>query len=345
MSILIMVVFLTLFISANCSLYEAVLYSTRMGTLESVKTKEKKPKLASIFISMKKNISEPLAAILILNTIANTAGATIAGMYAPDVFGSSIVPVFSVLLTLAILFFSEIIPKTFGAVLCRAIWPYIVYPLKVMKTILSPIIYLTQKVTSQLTHKQKIETITEDEILALVHLGAHEGEISHEESKMVRNIINLENKKTSDIMTPRTMIFSLDEKLSVSEAFKIAHGKGATRIPVYKGEKEKIIGYVMMQDLSVSQNLEKAQVSIKNIIRPISFFTEETNCLTILTNFLKHRKHIAIVSDEFGGVAGLVTLEDLIETILGTEIVDETDKIVDLQDAARKRKPGNQKTE
>jgi CBS domain containing-hemolysin-like protein len=312
-----------------------------MGTLESVKTKEKRPKLASLFVSMKKNISEPLAAILILNTIANTAGAAIAGMYATKILGSSLVPVFSGLLTLAILFFSEIIPKTIGAVHCRSIWPFIVYPLKIMQTVLLPVIYLTQKVTRLLTHKQKVATITEDEILALVHLGAREGEISHDESRMVRNIINLENKKASEIMTPRIMIFSLDVNLSIDTAFKRANGKGATRIPVYQGDKEKIVGYIMMQDLSTSRNSDKPVSSIKNIIRPISFVTEATNCLTILTNFLKNRKHIAIVSDEFGGVAGLVTLEDLIETILGTEIVDETDKIVDLQDAARRRKPGN----
>jgi len=170
MTILILVVLITIIVSANCSLYEAVLYSTRMGTLESAKTRERRPKIAQLFIQMKKNISEPLAAILILNTIANTAGATIAGMYAAQELGSEWVLVFSILFTLAILFLSEIIPKTIGAILWRSLWPFIVYPLKLMKYSLYPAIYITRKITDLLTRNQKMDTITEDEILALIHL-------------------------------------------------------------------------------------------------------------------------------------------------------------------------------
>lgn len=341
MIILVTVVFLTLAISANCSLYEAVLYSTRIGTLESVKTRRRYAKLASLFISMKKNISEPLAAILILNTIANTAGATIAGMFATKTLGSSLVPLFSLVFTIGILFLSEIMPKTVGAVHWRTLWPFIVYPLKLMKYLLLPIIFITQKFTGFLTKQKQTVTITEDEILALVHLGAHEGEISHEESKMVRNIINLENKQVQEIMTPRRMIISLESHKSVGQANKIIEGKGVSRIPLYEGDKENIIGYVMKQDLSSPKSFSQPQEPLRSYMRPISFILETTNCLSVLTSFLKHRRHIAIVSDEFGGVAGLVTLEDLIETILGAEIVDETDQIVDLQAAARKQKPGN----
>ncbi len=158
MTILIIVVFVTLFVSASCSLYEAVLYSTRPAALEAAKTQAKRGKLAAQFMAMKKNISQPIAAILILNTIANTAGATIAGMYAADVFGPSMIVLFSVLFTLAILFLSEIIPKTYGAVHWKGIWPFIVFPLQLMKTALFPAIFVTEKVTRLITHQHKVDT-------------------------------------------------------------------------------------------------------------------------------------------------------------------------------------------
>jgi CBS domain containing-hemolysin-like protein len=340
MTILIIVVFVTLFISASCSLYEAVLYSTRSGTLEASKTQAKRGKLAAQFLSMKKNISQPIAAILILNTIANTAGATIAGMYAADVFGSSLIVLFSIIFTLAILFLSEIIPKTYGAVHWRTLWPFIVFPLQLMKTVLYPAIFITEKVTRLITHQHKVDTITEDEILALVKLGAHEGEITKGESQMVFNIINLEERKVREIMSPRTMMYSLPAMMTVKEASQTIKGKGFTRIPIYEDDKENITGYVVTHDFSFGEMQDKSGISLKSIARQISFVPEDINCLTMLTNFLKQRKHIAIVSDEFGGVAGVITLEDLLEAVLGSEIVDETDVIVDLQEAARKRKPG-----
>ncbi|MEJ2196624.1 MAG: hemolysin family protein [Ignavibacteriaceae bacterium] len=340
MTILLVIVFVTLFVSASCSLYEAVLYSTRPATLEAAKTQAKRGRLAAQFLAMKKSISQPIAAILILNTIANTAGATIAGMYAADVLGSSMIALFSILFTIAILFLSEIIPKTIGAVHWRSIWPYIVYPLQLMKTALLPAIFVTEKITRLMTHQQKIATITEDEIIALVKLGAHEGEISKGESQMVFNIINLEERLVKEIMTPRTMMFSLPATMTIEKASQSISGRGFTRIPIYEGEKENIVGYVVTHDFNFVGIKNKPECTLKSIVRQITHVPDDINCLTMLTNFLKHRKHIAVVTDEFGGVDGLITLEDLLETILGSEIVDETDVIVDLQEAARKRKPG-----
>lgn len=338
MLILIAIVIVTLFISANCSLYEAVLYSARMSTLEAAKEKKRTKRLANQFIAFKKKISEPIAAILILNTIANTAGATIAGMYAVKVLGASLLPLFSALFTLGILFLGEIMPKTMGVVHWRTIWPVIIYPVMLMKIVLYPAIYVAQKFSALITKDQNIPATTEDEILALVHLGAREGQISHAESNMVRNIINLEEKKVRDIMTPRTIIFSLDTNQTIGEAFDAIKGRGFSRMPVYDDHKENIIGYVMAQDINSAKALDQDKAPLKAIIRPIAFIPGSANCLSVLTNFLKQRRHIAILIDEFGGVAGLVTLEDLIETVLGTEIVDETDQAVDWQIEARKRK-------
>jgi CBS domain containing-hemolysin-like protein len=344
MTILVLVVLITIIVSANCSLYEAVLYSTRMGTLESVKTRERRPKIAQLFIQMKKNISEPLAAILILNTIANTAGATIAGMYAAREIGPAWLPVFSIVFTLAILFLSEIVPKTIGAIQWRTLWPFIVYPLKFMRISLYPAIYLTRKITDFLTRNQKMETITEDEILALIHLGAREGQISPEEGRMVRNIINLEERSVEEIMTPRTMIYSLPADMKAERALKETEGKGFSRIPVFDGDKENIIGYVLIQDITAKTVRQKGDTPLSGFIRPIASVAENTNCLTVLLRILKDRRHILVISDPFGGVAGIVTLEDVLETILGAEIVDETDRTIDLQEEARKRKSKRDQT-
>jgi len=335
---LFLIVFLTLTISGICSLFEAILYSTRIGTLEVAKSKGDKKGIASQFLKMKKNISAPISAILILNTIANTAGATLAGMYAAKVFGGSNVLLFSIVLTLGILFFSEIIPKTIGAVHWRRFWFYIVRPLAFIKLILHPLVFITQKLSSFITTGQKHVTITEEEILAAAQMGAREGEISDQEHAIIDNLIHLENKTVREIMTPRTVIFSLDGNLTVPDALKLASAKGFTRVPIYEEDKENIIGYIRIHDLTAARNLEDPKLQLKKIARSISIIPEMINCFNLLTDFLRHRKHIGIVVDEYGGLAGVVTLEDLLETILGHEIVDEHDYAIDLQEVARKRR-------
>lgn len=334
MGILMTVVALTLSISALCSLFEATLYSTRIGALEAIKSQGNRGRLARNFIRMKREIDVPIASILILNTVANTAGATLAGMYASEVLGASWVILFSLAFTLSILFLSEILPKTLGAVHWRRIWPFIVWPLTAMKLALYPAILVTQTLTKLLTRGQTASPITEDEIIAMARLGAQAGEISPQESQMVRNIIELENKHVRDIMTPRPVIFSLEANMTVEAALPEVNVKGLTRIPVYEEDRERVVGYVMLQDLSAAQTLHQSQTRLGSIAKPISFISETVNCLTLLTTFLKYRRHIAIVSDEYGGVAGLITLEDLIETLLGAEIVDETDRVIDLQKSA-----------
>jgi CBS domain containing-hemolysin-like protein len=300
-----------------------------LGTLEAARLKPKTKRLALMMIQMKKQISVPIAAILILNTIANTAGATIAGMYAHKILGAVFVPLFSIVFTLAILFFAEIIPKTMGAVYWRTLWPVVVWPLNVMKYPLYPLIWITEKFSAFLTRGRPPAPMTEEDILGAIRLGAKEGEISQWESLMVHNIIKLENTEVSEVMTPRKVMFCLDTNMTVGEALEAAGTRGLTRIPVYRDDKENIEGYAMIHELGSAKSLSEPNTPL---------VAESTNCLSLLNRFLKKRSHIAIVEDEYGGVAGLVTLEDLLETVLGAEIVDETDKIVDLQKLARARK-------
>ena len=338
MEILILVAFLTIFVSANCSWFEATLFSTRRTALEAEIASGGKTGLASRFIRLKDNISIPIASILILNTVANTGGATVAGMYANEKLGAAYMPIFSAGLTLAILFFAEIFPKTVGAVYWRNLWWLIVWPLIIINWILYPAVLLVRKITDLLTKGRKAPVITEDEILAVVRLGEREGEITDQESLLVHNLLAMENKEIKEIMTPRTVIFSLSSDMTVHDAVKAVDHKGHTRIPLYEDDRENIIGYMIIHDLFSGETLSSPDKLIGSLAKQISFVPETRDCLALLTTALAKREHIFIVVDEYGGVAGLITLEDLIETLLGDEIVDETDRVVDLQESARRKR-------
>lgn len=335
MTLLFILVALTVLVSSYCSLSEATLYSTRTGTLEAVKASGLRSALAQRLIDMKRNISQPIASILVLNTVANTAGATMVGALAAKHLGAAAVPAFSFFFLLLILFLGEIAPKTLGAVYWRRTWPFIVWPLTVIKYILYPAVWITQTFADLLTRGRKVPHVTEDEILAMVRMGAREGQITDRESLLVHNIIGLENKPIRQIMTPRTVIFSLDADMTVQEALKAVDGRGHSRIPIYENDRENVVGYVVIHDLFSAKTLAQPERSLKSIALPIAFVPVTRDSLALLTSFLKRRRHIAIVVDEYGGVAGLVTLEDLIETLLGDEIVDETDLVVDFQEKAR----------
>lgn len=337
MVVLVLVVVATIFISSQCSLYEAVLYSTRMGTLEAERTDERRRLKARRMIEMKQKISIPLSAILILNTLANTAGATIAGMYAHQALGAHLVPLFSVIFTLGILFLAEIIPKTMGAVYWRRFWPKIIWPLTLMKYALYPAILITQKLSETITGRESGPVITEEDILGTIRLGAKGGEITQQESLMLHNIIRLETLAVTEVMTPRTVMFVLDEELTAEEGFEEALEEGFTRIPVYRKERENIVGYVMIHDLSVAK-VQRPRARLSELMKPIPIVQESQNCLALLTQFLTTRRQIAVIWDEYGGVAGVVTLEDIVETLLGAEIVDENDAVVDLRKLARMRR-------
>ena len=343
MTILWIVIFLTLFVSAHCSLFEAIFYSTRWGTLEAAITSGEKVKLAKKMVNMKRDVSAPIAAILILNTIANTAGATIVGMLATRHLGAEWVMYVSAALTFAILFLSEIMPKTLGVIYWKKLWPFTVWPLTVMRWGLFPAIFITEKFSNLFLSKSSAPLVTEEEILASVRLGARSGEISAQESDLVHNIISLENIKVRDIMTPRTVVFLLDADLTIQEAYSEASSKGFTRVPVYENEKENVTGYIIIHELDRENNSNRTNKKLRDIAKSISFVPQSANCLTILRRFLKERNHISMVVDEYGGIVGLLTLEDLIETLLGAEIVDETDKAVDLQEEARRMRRAKKK--
>lgn len=335
MTTLIIAVSASIVISALCSLLEAVLYSTRIVTLEAEASAGNR--LALTMAALKSQVDRPLAAILILNTAANTAGAALAGWAAAELWGSGSLWVFSIAFTLAILIFSEIIPKTVGVVYWRGLWGPSVYLLKFMVALLWPLIWLTRIITRTITRKQDTEVaVSEDEILAAARLGAADGEISLVEAELINNIIGLEEINAADIMTPRTVMFSVDGVRPIGQVQEEARRWTHSRVPVYRREPDEVSGYVLKHDIGQAEG-EELKLPLATLAMPVRFVPPSINALSLLKSFLHRRQHLAMVVDEYGGIMGIVTLEDVFESLVGSEIVDETDEVVDLQEAARKQ--------
>lgn len=335
MTTLVLAVGISVLVSSLCSLLEAVLYSTRSITLEA-RAQEGEP-LAARMGALKKEVERPLSAILIFNTLANTAGAAVAGWAAAQVFGAGALWVFSLVFTLTILVLSEIIPKTVGAVHWRGLWRWTVLPISVMVALASPLIWFTRVLTGLITRgRREAGGVSEEEILAAARLGEQGGQISKLEEELIRNIILLENVRARDIMTPRTVMFTVDGDRPLSLARKEALGWSHSRAPVVRGGPEDVVGYVIKDQVAAASPGEGRRV-LADLARPVRYVPASANALNLLNNFLRRREHIYLVVDEFGGIMGLVTLEDVLESLVGSEIVDEDEPVADLQDMARRR--------
>lgn len=329
------VVTLAILISAGCSLLESVLYSTRRITLQA--GLQRGDRMAVMMQRLKANVDSPLSAILILNTVANTAGAAVAGWAAGQVWGAGSLWVFSLAFTLAILLFSEIVPKTVGAVYWRGLWRGTVYPLRAMVWLLYPLIVLTRAVTRLITGRQGSGgRVSEDEILAAAQLGEQGGEISEMEHRLIRNIINLEEVRAADIMTPRTVLLAVDGRLTVGQVGREAARWPFSRVPVYQDRLDQVVGYVLRYEV-MERALDHGDTRLSELAKPLHFVPGSANALNLLSSFLRRGQHMFMVVDEYGGIMGVVTLEDVLESLVGSEIVDESDEIVDLQELARLR--------
>jgi len=335
MVVLIVSVSASIVISALCSLLESVLYSTRIITLEAAA--QAGEGLARRMRRLKAEVDQPLAAILILNTVSNTAGAALAGWAAGQVWGAQSLWVFSIFFTLAILLFSEIIPKTVGAVYWRGLWKGAVWPLRVMVAGTLPLIWLTQFVTRVITrHRKGAPSISEDEIVAAAHLGHSGGQISKLELDLIRNIISLEDIRATDIMTPRTVMFTAPAEMPLAQARDDARGWPHTRVPLVRGGPEEVVGYVLKDQVMASRPTQGGRL-LGELAQPVRFVPGSVNALNLLNSFLRRREHLRLVVDEYGGIMGVVTLEDVLESLVGSEIVDENETVADLQEMARDR--------
>ena len=333
---LIVAVSCAILISAGCSLLESVLYSVPARKIEAMVQAGKSG--GRIFKGMREKVDRPIAAILSLNTIAHTAGAAIAGSAATVVFGHERLIYFSVLFTLAVLLFSEIIPKTAGVAYGRSLVPFVAYSLKGLVWFMSPVIWLSSLVTRMIARDKTEEAITADEIRVMAHLGLQKGSIRPYQEKIIKRILTLEKKTVSDVMTPRTVVFSLNEHLTLREALKKQAKWEHSRFPVYDKDTEDVVGVVLAKDLFVALAEGRDTIYLRELMLPVHFVVETAKLNRVLMEFLELRQHLFVVLDEYGGLSGLITLEDILEEILGREIIDESDEVVDKRELARQQR-------
>lgn len=323
-------------ISAGCSLFEAVLYAVPIRHIEAMVQTGKSS--GRIFKRMRGNVEKPIAAILSLNTIANTAGAAFAGSAATAVFGHQWLVYFSVLFTLAILIFSEIIPKTAGVVYGRSLVPLVAHPLKGLVWLMMPAIWLSGLVTRLIARAKTEEAITAKEIQAMARVSLRTGEIKYYQQQAIESILTLQNKMVKDVATPRTVVFSLSEHLSLEEASRVPTKWEHSRFPVYDQNMEDVIGIVLTRELFMALAEGKKDMHLTELMRPVHFVVETARLSTVLMEFLDLRQHLFVVLDEYGGLSGLISLEDILEEILGREIIDESDEVADKRELARQRR-------
>lgn len=327
---------LALIVSGLASVTEAALYSVSASHVEILAKSGRQS--GEILKELKADINRPITAILTLNTIANTMGAAIAGAAATALFGAQYLGLFSLVLTLGILIFSEIIPKIIGVSYCKELAPWIAHPLQFLVKILSPVVWLSNHL-ARLIEKPGLQSyVTAKEIQAIASLSKMSGEISRQEEKIIVNILELKNKTVRRAMTPRTVVFSLSAHLTVSEAATYPDWNFHSRVPVYDKDQGDIVGVVLRKDVLVMVAEGKNTVKLSEVMEPPHFVPESIPLPTILLEFIEHRQHLFIVVNEYGGLTGIISLEDIIEEIMGEEIMDESDKTQDMRALARFKK-------
>lgn len=335
MILLFVYLFLALFVSFLCSIMESVLLSTPQSFL--IVKQQKGNKWAQTFIDLKANIDKPLSAILSLNTVAHTVGAAGVGAQAIVVFGEASFGIVSAILTLLILVITEIIPKTIGARFWRNLSRFASVTIRAMVVITYPLVVMSAFVTRMFSKHGAEYTTSREEIAALASIGADEGVFSEKEHKIIQNVLRLKNVKVSEIMTPRVVVAVADENLYLDDFLKSKDYLKFSRIPIYSGDDENITGYVFRQAVFEKLAEDRHELKLKEIKREILIVPKSMVLFTLWEKLLEKKEHIALVVDEYGGMDGIVTMEDVIETLLGLEIVDEKDTITDMQKYARER--------
>lgn len=342
MDLLILYFSLAVGISFLCSILEAVLLSVNMSYI-AVLEKER-PTIGKLLRLHKENIHKSIASILILNTIAHTIGAAAVGAQASILFGNDAVVIISIIMTFAILFLSEIIPKTIGAVYWKQLAPMSAHFIRIFIWITYPVILTTLFITNKISNgKGDTHTLTKEELLESMWMSEDEGVIDEKESDVIENILNLDNIKISEVLTPRSVVFALDESMSIQEVidtqpniFKFS------RIPIYKESIEDVTGIVLTKKI-FQQALKDGGVSIGSIKKDIYSLNENIPVSKALDKFISKKEHMFLVKDNYDQTDGIITLEDCVETILGVEIVDESDTTEDMRELAKRKMKAKRK--
>jgi CBS domain containing-hemolysin-like protein len=290
-------------------------------------------------MDFKDNMEQPISAILIVNTAANTAGAAIAGAQARDLFGDASILWFSLCFTIAVLFLAEIMPKVIGVVYNRTIARAVALPWAAVIKFLYPVIWVIQQLSLLFKPSERVLAAPEDEVHQMAMISAEEGSIMPYEADLVRNVLRLDQVRTREIMTPRPVVFKLPSDVTLREINQKVKQWTYSRIPVYSSDDpETWIGIVFSRDILTELANDHFDKTLGTLCKQMFFVSEKTPGHVLLRSFLRRRTHLFGVVDEYGDITGIVTLEDVLEALLGEEIVDEVDSVVDMQEIARRRK-------
>ena len=334
-SLLILFLLTTLSISFLCSILESVLMSTPISFITMRESEGYKP--AKRFMQYKEDSARPLAAILALNTIVNTLGAAGVGRQAQIIGGSVLFGWISAITTLLILVFAEIIPKTIGTSYYRKLMGFTTTVLRYMIMIMYPIVILIEHLTRLIQKDDDEAAVSREEVSAMANVGEEEGVIDKDENRIIQNVIKLDHVKAYDVMTPRVVCQTASENMSLKNFYKDKDFEHYSRIPVYSESPEYITGYILRSEALECLAEDKFDMRLSEIKRDITFFNDEQSVADIWDTLLAKKEHISLIIDEYGCFQGILTLEDIIETIFGLEIIDEHDEVSDMQQFARER--------
>ena len=335
MGLLLLYLLGALAISFLCSILESVLMSTPISFITMREDEGYKP--AKRFREYKEESARPLAAILALNTIANTIGAAGVGRQATLLFGAEWFGWVSALMTLLILIFAEIIPKTIGTSQWRHLMGFATSALRCLIVVMYPIVILIEAITKIFASDDEEASVSREEVSAMANVGEEEGVIDEDENRIIQNVIKLDGVKAYDVMTPRVVAQTASENMTLKNFYKDKDFEHYSRIPVYSESPEYITGYILRSDALECLAEDKFDMRLSEIKRDITFFDEEQSVADIWDTLLAKREQIGLIIDEYGCFQGILTLEDIIETILGLEIIDENDEVTDMQQFARER--------
>ena len=332
MTLLFLYLTIAIGVSFLCSVLEAVLLSVTPSFVAKLQAEQ--PEKAQKLVRIKDRLDDSLASILILNTFAHTMGAAGVGAQALQVFGPEWETLIAVLLTLGILYFSEIIPKTLGA----RFWRQLALPAAItivwLTRLVFPLVWVSTRLT-RLFGSKKGNEITREEIIALASLGRKDGNLFSQENDYLTNMLQARDITAEKILTPRTVVHMVQADQKVSEALNDPKTRQFTRMPVYGQNRDHILGKVIRADLFEAERNGHSDRPVAEFARSVNRVSEKLPVQQLLDLFIRQKVHLAIVEDEFGQVTGIVTLEDAIETLLGREIVDESDTVEDMQALAR----------
>lgn len=341
MTLLLIYLASTLIVSFLCSIMEAVLLSVPVSYLKSIA--QNGDQSANSMIELKTDIDKPLSAILTLNTVAHTVGAAGVGAQAIIVFGEGYFGIVSAVLTILILVLTEIIPKTLGANYSKELLGVASKTIKIMIFFTYPLVWVSSIVTRLLSREKAEFTTSREEISALASIGLQEGIFADRENKIIQNLIKLKSIKIKEVMTPRIVVVTANEEMSMQEFLKNKEFLHFSRIPIYQDHRENITGYIFRELVFEKLAEDQFDLKLKDIKRDIITFPEDMTLFDAWEELLQKKEHISLITDEYGGMDGITTLEDIIESLLGFEIVDEKDQVEDMQQYAMKRWKDKQK--